>query len=245
MSRALRLAAVIFPVLGLAGLWATSHQTYQQGTEWEVPIEGYDPRDYLRGHYVEFRYDWPGIEERSVAPGGKLCLEGRAPAITRVTAQSASANCDHPLRAPVVSNYGPDALRVGRLYIGQERAAQLQQQLQNRDLRGIVTIRQRADGSFTPISIRFRQLTPEEIARCAARSAALALGSARAARDHGQIALAEIFARRRNPHLEAGLTDILDFDPRVCVDLDHQRTIIHVEHDVRPAIAQPHRWPAS
>jgi hypothetical protein len=164
MNRLVRLAAAVVPALGLAALWAISHQTYQQGTEWEVPIQGYDPRDYLRGHYVEFRYDWPGIDEGSVAPGGKLCLEGRAPAITRVTARSTSANCAHPLRAPVVSNYGADALRVGRLYIGQERAAQLQKQLQNRAQRGIVTIRQRADGSFTPVSIRFRPLTPQEIA---------------------------------------------------------------------------------
>ncbi len=42
MNRLVRLAAVVAPVLGLAALWATSHQTYQQGTEWEVPIQGYD-----------------------------------------------------------------------------------------------------------------------------------------------------------------------------------------------------------
>jgi hypothetical protein len=36
--------------------------------------------------------------------------------------------------------------------------------LQDPDLRGIVTIRQREDGSFTAIAIRFRPLTPEEIA---------------------------------------------------------------------------------
>jgi len=164
MSRALRLVATIAPVLGLAMLWGLSDLTYRQGTEWEVPIAGYDPRDYLRGHYVEFSYDWPGIDESSVAPGGMLCLEGQAPAITRAIAQSATSTCAHPLREQVVSNFGPDALRVGRLYIGQARAEALQQQLQNRDQRGIVTIRQREDGSFTPISIRFRPLTPDEIA---------------------------------------------------------------------------------
>lgn len=162
--RAARLAAVLVPVLGLAALWFQSDHTYHSGTEWEVPIMGYDPRDYLRGHYVEFSYDWPDLEESSVAPGMMLCLEGQAPAITRVTAHSASTICDHPLREPVVSNYGPDAVRVGRLYIGQDRAAALQEQLRNRDQRGIVTIRQREDGSFTPIAIRFRPLTPAEIA---------------------------------------------------------------------------------
>jgi GDYXXLXY protein len=161
MNRLVRLAAVIAPVLGLAALWATSHQTYQQGTEWEVPIQGYDPRDYLRGHYVEFRYDWPGIEEFRDAPPQMLCLEGAAPALARVTADSKGV-CAHPIRADATGVYGWEGLTRGRLYLGQDRAMALQGELQERDQRGIVTIRQRKDGSFTPISIRFRPLTAAE-----------------------------------------------------------------------------------
>jgi hypothetical protein len=161
MNRLVRLAAVIAPVLGLAGLWATSHQTYQQGTEWEVPVAGYDPRDYLRGHYVEFRYDWPGVEEFRDAPPQMLCLEGAAPALARVTADSEGV-CAHPIRADATGVYGWEGLTRGRLYLGQDRAMALQGELQERDQRGIVTIRQRKDGSFTPISIRFRPLTTAE-----------------------------------------------------------------------------------
>lgn len=165
MNRLARLAAVIAPVLGLAGLWATSHQTYQQGTEWEVPIQGYDPRDYLRGHYVEFNYDWPNLNFWATGPGPEaLCLKGTAPRIESVTLSKADAACAHLLKADQNHVYGENSLGSGRLYIGQERAAQLQQQLQSRDQRGIVTIRQRDDGSFTPVSIRFRPLTPQEIA---------------------------------------------------------------------------------
>lgn len=164
MIRYARLAAAALPLLGLGALWVHSDLTYNTGTDWEVPIEGYDPRDYLRGHYVEFSYDWPGIEERGVAPSGMFCLEGKAPDIARVTTHSASAACAYPLRPGEGGVYGWDSLNRGRLYIGQDRGAQLQEQLQNRDQRGIVTIRQREDGSFTPVSIRFRPLTPEEIA---------------------------------------------------------------------------------
>jgi hypothetical protein len=89
MSRGLqsigRIAAVLLPLAGLAGLWAMSDRTFQQGTEWEVPIDGFDPRDYLRGHYVEFTYDWPGVEEFRDAPPQLLCLEGTAPQLTRVS----------------------------------------------------------------------------------------------------------------------------------------------------------------
>jgi hypothetical protein len=172
MNRFARLAAVILPVLGLAGLWATSHHTYQQGTEWEVPIMGYDPRDYLRGHYVEFSYDWPGIEEFRDGPPDRLCLEGSAPRLTRVIADD-EAPCAHPIRADLTGVYGWDALTRGRLYLGQKRAEALQMELQDQGQRGIVTIRQREDGSFTPISIRFRPLTPAEQAERDAQQAEL------------------------------------------------------------------------
>ncbi len=166
-----RLLAAILPVVGLAGLWATSDRAYNAGTEWEVPIQGYDPRDFLRGHYVEFGYDWPGIDEFSNLPLEALCLEGAAPSLARVRPISADAPCRGArVRADGSGVYGWEALTRGRLYIGQERAAQLQEQLQNRDQRGIVTIRQREDGSFTPVAIRFRPLTPAEIAERDAQS---------------------------------------------------------------------------
>ena len=155
-----RLAAVLLPALGLAGLWAQSHHTYNQGTEWEVPIMGYDPRDMLRGHYVEFTYDWPGLAESDIVPAA-LCLEGEAPVITRVTAGSGQA-CAHPLRAAANGVYGGDGLMRGRLYLDQYKAAMTDAQLRDADQRAMVTIRQRDDGSFTPVAIRFRPLTPEE-----------------------------------------------------------------------------------
>ena len=51
MNRLVRLAALALPLAGLAGLWFLSDRTFQQGTEWEVPIDGFDPRDFLRRFY--------------------------------------------------------------------------------------------------------------------------------------------------------------------------------------------------
>lgn len=164
MKRYARLAAAVLPLLGLTGLWVQSHRTYNSGTDWEVPIEGYDPRDYLRGHYVEFSYDWPGYDEARDGALSELCLVGEAPRLREVNRLAPGQPCAHPVRLDAAGVYRMNGLVNGRLYIGQDRAEQLQQQLRNRDQRGIVTIRQREDGSFTPISIRFRPLTPAEIA---------------------------------------------------------------------------------
>jgi uncharacterized membrane-anchored protein len=159
MIRAARLAAAVLPLLGLGTLWAMSDRTYNSGTDWEVPVAGYDPRDFLRGHYVVFGYDWPLDEQLNDVGRQSICLEGEAPKIIRARVLADGEACDHPLRENADMR-----LSDGRLYIGQARAAQIEQELRNRDKRGIVTIRQREDGSFTPISIRFRPLTPAEIA---------------------------------------------------------------------------------
>lgn len=164
MSRSWRLAALLLPAFGLAGLWAKSDHTYRQGTEWEVPIAGYDPRDYLRGHYVDFTYDWSALAG-AAEPTGFLCLAGTAPRLTRAEWRAdaaALADCAHPVMADPYSVYGRASLDRGRLYIGQDRAAALERQLRDRDLRALVTIRQREDGSFTPVTIRLRPLTPAE-----------------------------------------------------------------------------------
>ncbi|MCX9147510.1 GDYXXLXY domain-containing protein [Erythrobacter sp. WG] len=162
MNRAARLAAALLPLGGLAVLWGMSAATFARGTEWEVPIAGYDPRDFLRGHYVEFTYDWPGLASEGFPGPQALCLEGAAPRLDRVRTLVEGARCAHPLRADPNGIYGISGLAQGRLYVGQARAGQLDAELRDRDRRGVVTIRQREDGSFAVVDIRLRPLTPAE-----------------------------------------------------------------------------------
>lgn len=46
------------------------------GTIWRVSIEGYDPRDLLHGHYLNFTYDWNFRDEQAASCGydQKCCL---------------------------------------------------------------------------------------------------------------------------------------------------------------------------
>lgn len=167
----------LVPLAGLAGLWATSESLSRQGTDWEVDIQGYDPRDLLRGHYVEFTYDWPMVaaetEDDGVQPAfwrsdpAHLCLIGEAPFIAEAIpfedpADPGFAQCEHKLSAQIDSVYGARSLARGRLYVGQDRALVIEEELRNREQRGVVTFRQREDGVLTPLDIRFRPLTPEE-----------------------------------------------------------------------------------
>ncbi|QUL37072.1 GDYXXLXY domain-containing protein [Erythrobacter sp. JK5] len=184
MPRTAILAAIVLPVAGLAGLWGWSDHLSRQGTEWDVAIQGYDPRDLLRGHYVEFSYDWPespGEESEEDEEGivfepapQLLCLYGSAPKLERaVRIEEAQVEaCAHPVRANLASVYGFSSLERGRFYLGQDRAREIDQEMLDPNQVGIVRIRQRDDGTITPFDIRFRPLTEAERAERAAEAEA-------------------------------------------------------------------------
>lgn len=165
MKPAARLAMLSLPLLGLAALWGWSDHLSRQGDEWEVPIMGYDPRDILRGHYVEFTYDWPGLDEGAWSePLDALCLTGSAPVIERAmrTSEAELAACAHPVRVSGGGVYGTEALRRGRLYAGQRRAGELDKALRDQSQRAFVRFRLAPDGTLMPLDIVLRARGPDE-----------------------------------------------------------------------------------
>lgn len=155
MRATYRLAALILPLAGLAALWGwTDHQS-RQGTDWLVPIEGYDPRDLLRGHYIEFTYAWPGVTEEQLYAGLDLCIVGTPPSMEALVPVEQGSSCSYPVRSDFSDVYGEFGLVRGRVYIPQTKARELQDQLRDPKLRGYVQIRQRADGHITPLELRF------------------------------------------------------------------------------------------
>lgn len=52
------LAALLLPILWSAGSWAVHQRAIGAGASWVIPVEGYDPRDLIRGQHIRFRYAW-------------------------------------------------------------------------------------------------------------------------------------------------------------------------------------------
>ncbi|MBK9431920.1 MAG: GDYXXLXY domain-containing protein [Sphingomonadales bacterium] len=157
--------ALALPVLGLAGSWALSHRQAQQGTDWEVPVAGYDPRDLLRGHYIRFRYEWPGADNNYT---DALCLKGKAPTIADahwLAGAHDSPACAEIVRRNVWADWQNDGIQSGQLYVAQTKARDLEKKLADPKLKAIVTVRIRKDGKVTPLSMRFRPRTNAEIAK--------------------------------------------------------------------------------
>lgn len=145
----LRALVLALPLLGLGAIWAIVHTRAQQGVEWDVPVRGYDPRDLLRGHYIVYRYDWPGLDAGPalLATARGLCLHGEPPRIERVAILEGA--CTHPVRATEAGS----GLSNGRLYVPQSRAAELERQLANGAHRAILRFRLRPDGHLMPLRI--------------------------------------------------------------------------------------------
>ena len=61
-----KLAISLFvPIIVLFALVMMMENDIARGHQVKVAIEGYDPRDLLRGHYVNFRYKWKFDEEKT------------------------------------------------------------------------------------------------------------------------------------------------------------------------------------
>lgn len=118
--RLLTLAALIMPTLLLAG-WA-GYLAVARGSQptLRIAIAGFDPRDLVRGHYLQFRLDLPNLDSLDCA-----CLQPNPADAERPTAArcEAAVGCPHVIDNP---------RQVFRYYTTKERALALQRDLMRR-----------------------------------------------------------------------------------------------------------------
>lgn len=168
-------AALLLPLAILGISWATTWRAAQQGQDWLIPIQGYDPRDLLRGHYVQYRYAWPVLPappRRGNDPAARfdpeyadaLCIIGTAPDISLVReigygedrTDRLPDGCTIVARATLGTRSEVRGLVSGILYASQARAITLSRQLADPNLQGLIRVRIRPDGVMRPIDMEFR-----------------------------------------------------------------------------------------
>lgn len=168
-------ACLLLPLIVFGAVWANTHHMAQQGEDWLIPVDGYDPRDLLRGHFVQYSYDWPA-ERRVQSEDGSsydfdpasqqaLCIEGVAPNIRRATAfdSSMKQRCAIVVRATLGTRREIQGLSTGILYASQERALALQDKMRDPKLQGLIKVRIRPDGVMRPIDMAFRPRPPAPV----------------------------------------------------------------------------------
>jgi uncharacterized membrane-anchored protein len=96
------LFALVLPLIVLILMITRAELNKNQGTEWDIAITGYDPRDILRGHYLIYNVDYQikNSDEESVCKFPDdccLCLKDkgqRTPEVTKLQCEVAKNQCD-------------------------------------------------------------------------------------------------------------------------------------------------------
>lgn len=153
--------ALALPLAGLVASWAATHSRAQQGTDWDVPIRGYDPRDLLRGHYITFQYDWPGLKRQdSFSYLSTVCIKGKAPVVERAVElveqpSLAAKGCD-AVAIATATDYSNNGLSGGMYFVPQAKAKGYEDRLRDPRIQTFVTLRIRDDGVVRPTGLKFR-----------------------------------------------------------------------------------------
>lgn len=124
-ARALVTGAVVLPVLGIALGIARSELHFARAQDWSLPVAGYDPRDLLRGHYIQYRLQLPGAESSYCQDEDRdccLCLERGEPVSISRQICSAAESCDGMLRSEYLS-------QLERYYVPEARAREAEDKL--------------------------------------------------------------------------------------------------------------------
>lgn len=131
--------ALAIPFLAMTWMIGSNLQQLAH-TEYRVAIQGYDPRDLLRGHYLIFQYKWPDTAQNECHENSKNCCacftgDPKTPNITFAECQTLQEpkTCDGILK--VANRWGgthqPDeALR--RYYIPEAQARALETLLRDK-----------------------------------------------------------------------------------------------------------------
>jgi GDYXXLXY motif protein len=129
-------AAVMLPLLGLLVMIARAEVLLRSGASFVVPIKGYDPRDLLHGHYLQysFDFDWQGESTCGTSQPGKavdldtsccVCLSAGA-----TVARARQVRCDQVANCAWLS--GSALAPPLRYFVPERQAAELEQALRER-----------------------------------------------------------------------------------------------------------------
>jgi uncharacterized membrane-anchored protein len=130
MRRELVILACVVPLLTIVLGIVRAERHLARSRDFTFDLEGYDPRDLLRGHYIQYRIAWHedprGNDCHDGAEGCCLCLTERgsnlAPQVIRMDCSEGRSACDGVLDTRYLST-------LQRYYIPEARADELTQRL--------------------------------------------------------------------------------------------------------------------
>lgn len=145
-------AALLFPIVVLAANTWMYQQQRTSGETFKFPIEGFDPRDLLSGHYLFYKVDYN-------IPNGNGCPTSDISAILCIRPErrvypidELSNHCEVFLHGTCDASSTFNA-GLERFYIPQEYALQLEEQIRNKQGEIEVSIDKRGNAAILDLLI--------------------------------------------------------------------------------------------
>lgn len=137
MKRIALALALVLPIGALGAGVVMAERDAMGATVWRIPVAGYDPRDPLRGHFVQFRYAWTieGSPQLCRQPADcALCLEDGGNTVRVVPSRTACADRIDHAASGIGLRYAPEfeATALGaftRIYVSEASAPRLTRML--------------------------------------------------------------------------------------------------------------------
>ncbi len=133
-SKKLLIVALIIPILVLLGIVVKTEYQYRTGTEVELPIQGYDPRDLLSGYYITYTVDY-GVEvcaDKYQEYEAYICLNPKQFSLTK------PKNCN--LFVQGMCKYGRFVAGVERFYASEFNAQQLDRTIRQQPMSIVLSV---------------------------------------------------------------------------------------------------------
>jgi uncharacterized membrane-anchored protein len=128
ISKPRRLLALALPVVVLLAMMVRSEIILALGRDYEVNIDGFDPRDLLRGQYLRYRVRWNWSSPQQRCPECCLCLVDTS---TVIDPPVTSCSCELAARGSTFIT--PAALEgLGKYYIPEGTGPHLERAIRDR-----------------------------------------------------------------------------------------------------------------
>lgn len=140
MSKSLRLGvALMIPIIALSVMAGLRHYRQSSGQEVILPIQGYDPRDLLSGHYLRYSVDYGVVESCTYSHTGPAVICLRPDSAFRMGTE-APYNCEVFIRGRCKT--GRFVAGIERFYIPEEGSMELDRRVRGKEAALLLSVNQ-------------------------------------------------------------------------------------------------------
>ena len=136
-----KIIALLIPILIIVGSIGKSEYQLATGKVWKFKVSGYDPRDLLRGHYVNYQVEFDWQKDRGICLDKNdccLCLNRKKASlgsvmVSKMSCSLATERCDGLMREEYIQE-------LRKYFIPEDKGKVLEKVIREKDAEILVAI---------------------------------------------------------------------------------------------------------